>query len=87
MCGKVSPTDRFDPDVVEQHVVERLVRRSVGGRRGSEWTRGLDLSSEEWTQLQRSLWTALRRVQSAAAAAGEEVVSDPAADTVDPFVW
>lgn len=85
LCGKVSPAERFDPDVVEHHVLERLERRSVGRPRGFEWEHDLAPTRDQWVALQRALWTALRRVQAAAVQAGAEEVGDDDVPLAD--VW
>ncbi|MBN1772043.1 MAG: hypothetical protein JXB32_12315 [Deltaproteobacteria bacterium] len=86
VCGKVSPAERFEPEAVEQHVLERLERTSYGGRIGFRWERNLDLTDDDWVALQRSLLAALRRVQEAAREAGAEVVEEED-EQVDDMRW
>lgn len=76
VCGKVSPVERFDPDVVANHTLERLVRYAVGGREGFRWERDLDLTNENWLALQSCLLRAYRRAQDAAFRAGADVLVD-----------
>jgi hypothetical protein len=78
LCGKVSPAERFDEEVVEQHVLERLERVSYGGRVGFRWTRGLDWTLEDFEAVQACILVARRRVRDAAEEAGAEIIDDEA---------
>ena len=83
VCGKVSPAERLDEEVVEQHVLERLERISYGGRTGFRWIHGIDWTLEDYEAVQVCLLVALRRVRVAAAEAGAEIIEDDAEEDVE----
>ena len=74
LCGMNRPAKWFDETVVVRQPLERVIRTSLGGRRGFDWEFGQEFSAQDVEALQACLITALRRLREYARGIGAEVI-------------
>jgi hypothetical protein len=80
LCGMIRDAAWFATETVARQTLERLHRRSLGGRRGFHLHRNLPLTASDVEALQAGLLAALSRLQGYAEAIGAEVLHEEPPD-------
>ena len=74
LCGMNRAAKWFDEEMVVQQRLERVVRTSLGGRRGFDWEFGHPYSIEDNEGMQACAIAVLRRLREQAREIGAEVI-------------